>query len=111
MGYRSDVALAIKTEFIPELLKDHNNIPFVEIKMLLERADVMVKDDCTLYHWDYIKWYGDDVDALISNLYTINSENWYFIELGEDIDDNKLMGAYYDNPFNLGYVRQITFEQ
>jgi len=111
MGYHSNVALAIKTEFIPELLKDHNNIPSVEVKMLLERADTVIKDDCTLYHWDYIKWYGDDVDSFLSNLEDIFSDHWYFIELGEDIDDNKMNGCFYDNPFNLGYVRQITFEK
>lgn len=111
MGYRSDVALAIKTEFIPDLIKENKNITTPEIKMLLERSDNFVKEDATLYHWNYIKWYGDDVDALISNLYNINSENWYFIELGEDIDDNKLMGAYYDNPFDLGYVREIRFDK
>ena len=111
MGYRSDVALSIKTEYLPDLIKEQNNITTSEIKMLLNRADTHVNGDSTLYHWGYVKWYGDDVDTLMFNLNNINSENWYFIELGEDIDDNKLMGAYYDNPFDLGYVREIRFDK
>jgi hypothetical protein len=107
MGYRSYVALTIRKAHGPAMLADQG------IAQLLSEADDRLEDDgALLFHWDSIKWYHDDqeiaaLDRFLSDL--DEYDDYLFIRLGESDDDTEIQGGWWDNPFDLGYVRRIEF--
>lgn len=109
MGYRSEVAVAIKAEYYTTLIEGVPANTSV-IRDLISQAEVYKKDDGILIHWQDVKWYYTNVEKFEFSLKEIDSEHWCFIEIGEDIADNKMDGHWYDNPFNLGINRSIHME-
>lgn len=109
MGYRSEVAVAIKAEVYPMLIE---GIPenTESVKSLISEAEVHKKEDGILLHWDHVKWYYTTVDAFMASLKKIDSEHWVFFEIGEDLEDNKIEGHWWDNPFNLSISRSLYIE-
>jgi hypothetical protein len=93
MGYRSDVAL--------ELTKEKNDLfralyaaKFPEdIAFLYEHVE-NENEDGTLYFWSCLKWYDSfpEVSFIQSFLDTINYEDYAFIRIGEEEDDNQHRG-------------------
>jgi hypothetical protein len=78
MGYRSQVAIAVADKYegkLEELLGED----------LWEYADSKCPTGVFL---DYVKWYGDvpEVMAVMEFLDSLDSEEYGFIELGEDPD-------------------------
>lgn len=110
MGYRSEVALAIKSDYYNALI---DGIPdnSESVRELISEAEVHTKDDGILMHWDHVKWYYDNVSRFEASLNAIDSEHWYFVEIGEDYQDNNTKGCWWENPFNLGISRSIYMEK
>jgi hypothetical protein len=56
MGYRSEVAVAIKPEYYPALI---NGVPERKelINDLISGADIHSHENGILLHWDHVKWY------------------------------------------------------
>ena len=109
MSYYSEVAIAIRSSEFSQLIE---GIPenTAAIKELIDCAEVTKKDDGILLYWSCIKWYYDSVVKFKESLYTLDSDAFYKIEIGEEMSDIEYDGAYYDNPFNLAVSRFIYKE-
>ncbi len=106
MGYRSDVALAIRASAAREILADPDSA------QVLSEADKNLSDDgALLFHWEEIRWdsYDKETGALMGLLADLDYDDFLFIRLGEDDEDTEILGGWWDNPFDLGYVRRIEF--
>ena len=101
MGYRSDVALVIHEKHYNDLIKS------LDVKNLLNYADQFKEHKCLLYYWQSVKWYG--ADELMDYLGNIPGEDYYFIRIGEELDDNEINGDWWDNPFECSLSRSIEF--
>lgn len=93
MGYRSQVAL--------ELAKEENdlfqalyaaNFP-EDLSSLYDNVE-KESEDGTLYCWDSIKWYDSypEVSFIKSFINNLNYEDYAFVRLGEESDDNEYCG-------------------
>ena len=109
MGYRSEVAVALKSNKYSSLIEGAD-LPFDLIKNLIDEADIHKKDGGVLLYWDHVKWYYHSVDAFMASLRKIDPEDWIFFEIGEDLEDNKIEGHWWDNPFNLNINRSLHIE-
>ena len=98
MGYRSEVAIAMRKEDY-ELLKgfDKENKNLME---LLDIAEVKEFDGVTVIRWDWLKWYDSfsEVQAIEEFLGKLSDEDkpYRFIRLGEDIEDTEIEYNYGD---------------
>ena len=118
MGYRSDVGLALsKTGAIrlQEKLKalDKDSEIFFNVTEFLECACKHQKHEETgseLYLWEYLKWYDNysDVRFIEDLINELEWEDFLFLRLGEDMNDNEEKGSFWDNPFQLSILRTIT---
>jgi hypothetical protein len=93
MGYRSDVAL--------ELTKEKNDLfralyaaKFPEDLAFLYEYVENENEDGTVYLWTGLKWHDSypEVGFIESFLDTIHCENYTFIRIGEETDDNEHRG-------------------
>jgi len=100
MGYRSEVAIVVSQKCYDVLAIGNRDI--------ISQADVYHKEDAVLIYYDYVKWYGDNVDKLMNALEQIDHEQKMYIEIGEDVTDIKQEGGFWDNPFNIGVSRFIS---
>ena len=98
MGYRSDVAIAIRKEDF-ELLKefDKENKNLME---LLEIAEVKESRGVVVIQWDSLKWYLEfpEVQAIAEFIAELSEADkpYRFIRIGEDIDDTEIEYSYGD---------------
>lgn len=87
MGYRSEVAVAIKVNDYEKFMKGNS-----DIKELLSLADITSNEEIVILHWDWIKWYPEYSDIQkFNNILDIIADNehpYTFIRIGEDYDDN-----------------------
>ena len=93
MGYRSDVAL--------ELTKEKNDLfralyaaKFPEDLSWLYDNIQQESEDGTLYCWDSVKWYDSfpEVGFIESFIDSLDYEDYAFIRIGEESDDNEHRG-------------------
>lgn len=103
MGYISEVAVAIKSDVYDSFYSSLND----QARELVDCSKIHKNEDGVLIHWDYIKWYYESVDYFMNSLRMIDSEDWYLIEVGEDVDHNTQLGGWHDNPFDLWIQRTI----
>jgi hypothetical protein len=98
MGYRSDVAIKVKPIHQPA---------FEEILKKAE-FDCYHIAPCTAFITD-VKWYMEwDKVKLVENwLDTLDYEDYGFIRLGEDHDDNEIRGDAYS--YDMHISRNIEF--
>lgn len=105
MGYRNDVALVIGDDQYDNLL----DVPGVED--LLSRADRKERiGDGRLFFWKSVSWYGDEVDEMeryLSN--EVPDDYYYYMRVGEDLEDIMIRGEWWDNPFDCDIERRIKF--
>ena len=121
MGYRSDVGITISKNGVAALktaLADkHLDAELREkINELLSYREMHLIDPSgtELWVWSDIKWYDFDfteIAWLMKLLETLDEDAYYYIRLGEDNDDTEIRGAFRDNPFCMGLVRQINYER
>ena len=124
MGYYSDVALALTknahlkmTEQLSS--KDENDKTRQEVERLLAYAGKALSDANTgakCWLWREIKWYIDDpvyfpeVDFIEDLLAELDEEDFYFVRIGEESDDQEIRGIWWDNPFGMRLEREIVLE-
>jgi hypothetical protein len=109
MGYRSEVGFVVPSS-APK---------FEEIEDVFDK--VIEKDGFRLYYCDWIKWYdySDDENTIVTAVEkyfdSLDHEDrmgeYYFIRLGEEFSDVDYRGENYNNPFNLGHSRTLTFTE
>ena len=104
MGYRSQVAIAIKKDKRDQFISRLGE----EAKYLIDLADVYEGADAILYHFEWVKWYdGEEIEELIENDF---SDDAFFLRLGEEDGDMDEKGAWYGGGgFGIGYTRHLTF--
>jgi len=118
MGYRSDVGLALSKAGADRLQEKLNSLDkdseiFFNVTELLEYAYKHMKHEQTgseLYLWDYLKWYDSfpDVRFFEDLMNELESDDFLFLRIGEDMNDNEERGSFWDNPFELSILRTIT---
>ena len=66
-----------------------------------------------MYFWTYQKWCSQFPEIMFfENLMNeLEPESFYFVRIGEELDDNEVRGSFWDNPFDLGIDRSITFSE
>ena len=85
---------------VRELVKDADHNFSVN---LLDKTAPLATDAGADYegklYWDYVKWYDgyDEVGFIEEFLESIPDEDYRFIRLGEDSDDNEERGEYFDS--------------
>ena len=108
MGYRSDVALAMKEEKFKELLSsikdDHTAVE------LLTGCEKHEKDGWILLYYDSVKWYDDfkEVKAINDFVDTLDEDDYSYHIMGEEVDDYKQSGTW-DSPFEIRLSRSLDF--
>lgn len=109
MGYRSEVAIAIKPDSYISLIE---SVPenSSAIRELISMAEVHSKEDGVLIHWSSIKWYGNSCDKFMDSLRRIDPDHWRFLSIGEEDLDDSMKGAWWNNPFGLAIERKIYME-
>lgn len=121
MGYRSDVGLALTKEGVVFLNNKLNNLD-KDSKLFNDATDMITypKQHCAdkesgaeMYLWTYQKWYLQFQEIMFfENLMNeLEPESFYFVRIGEELDDNEVRGSFWDNPFDLGIDRSITFSE
>ena len=118
MGYRSDVGLALSKVGADSLQKklsslDKDSETFFKVTELLKYARKHMKHEETgseLYLWDYLKWYDSysEVRFIEDLMGELEDEEFLFLRIGEDMNDNEEKGSFWDNPFELSILRTIT---
>ena len=121
MGYRSNVGLALTKEGVVYLNNKLNNLD-KDSGLFCDVADMIAypKQHCIdktsgaeMYFWTYQKWYSQFPEIMFfENLMNeLEPESFYFVRIGEELDDNEVRGSFWDNPFDLGIDRSITFSE
>ena len=118
MGYRSDVGLALSKSGALRLQEklnalDKTSESYIQATNLLEYAHKHQKHDesgAELFLWDYLKWYEHypDVHFMEALMNELESDDFLFLRIGEDMNDNEERGNFWDNPFELTILRTIT---
>lgn len=104
MGYRSEVVLAIKKEVLTKALIASQTIPTSFSDKTLWDA-IEERGDSIYYVVNQVKWYQGyaEIDAVTAFIRwiedTLSDEDFGFIRLGEETDDNELLG----NPWEFGF--------
>lgn len=118
MGYRSDIGLSLTKEGADRLQDKLNALDkssdiFSNVTTLLEYAHKHQKHEesgAELLLWDYLKWYDSfpEVRFFEDLMSELEPEDFLFLRIGEDINDNEEKGSFWDNPFELTILRTIT---
>ena len=112
MGYRSDVAIAIPKETYKELLisaqdiidEQLRNSVFNLLTNICKQKIIEKDSDYMVLLYEGIKWYGDDVKFLESNLV---GKSYDMIIIGEDYDDIEIY--YGTDEYLIELERKIIF--
>lgn len=122
MGYRSDVGIALTGKGVKTMKAMLDNEPpdiRDSVKNFLRYAESHSRDSSTgaqLWIWESVKWYDfdrqcyPDVDFFRRLMQALEDQEFYFVRIGEDYDDNACRGEFWDNPFELGILRSVYFQ-
>jgi hypothetical protein len=108
MGYRSDVALAMRKETFKAMLSSvKDDRTAVELVSGCEQYE---KDDFILLFYKDVKWYEDfkEVKAINEFIDTLDETQYSYHVMGEDFEDYSDRG-YLDNPFEISLSRSLEF--
>ena len=122
MGYYSDVAIALTENGIKifnQKLTSSDTIIQNDVSRLLDhakqhRCDAETKSECWL--WQDVKWFAGDLECyqdicfIESVLDELDENDYYFVRIGEDMDDNEIRGFWWDNPFEIILRREIVLD-
>ena len=119
MGYRSNVGLCLSKNGVSLLKQKLGKLDWKtmsDVKDLLNYPDahfIDVDTGCELWYWTWLKWYVDypDVSFIENTLLDMDTEDFLFIRIGDDSDDNDIQGDFWENPFDMGFSRSIEFEK
>lgn len=103
MGYRSEVVIAVKTSVYEDASDE------VKSPLLGYFGDSTEVDGILYFHHDYIKWdmFYTDIETIDNWLKTLDYEDYAFMRLGEDIEDNEDRGAC--SELGVYLTRSISF--
>jgi len=123
MGYRSEVGFVIRSN--PRAADGNDSISLLVPRfedmeegavfdtVVRPPAEVEVPNDreAFLYHIGSTNWYEgfEVVDAVAEFLAMLDYEDYLFIRVGDDVGDEESEGDYWDNPYDMGMVRRISF--
>lgn len=120
MGYRSDVGLVMNkkcSDKFQKELQSMNQTDAAEIIDFLSSTthQKTAENGDVLFIWEYIKWYLTDsvvhfIIDFLNNLDYDGEEQYLFCIVGEEMDDCSIGGQYYENPFGLNIIRQLTYD-
>jgi hypothetical protein len=120
MGYTSDVGLCLTSTGKEELDKvlqaaeQAGNHALEDIRGLLQCAKFQLHDEsgAVAFYWEWIKWYPDydDVGFIEAFLHSLDSDDYFFIRVGESNDDTEERGNLWENPFKMYLTRAIIFD-
>ena len=121
MGYRSDVALALTGGTLSAFRQKLTDLPDnirKEIEPLFTEwfEKHLTEDNCECWFWKDIKWYTcwpehyPDIDFVEKFLDEANEEEFYFVRVGEEYDDNEIRGLWLDNPFGITLCREVVLD-
>lgn len=110
MGYRSEVAVAVKKECYEALVAGYSDESKKNIEELISYGEKHENEYGILLHWQDIKWYSDydDIAAFMKSLKNIDDKDWYMIRIGDDSDDTEINGCWWDNTFDLSVRREMN---
>lgn len=113
MGYRSQVALAMKNETFKEMLQNMDDEAAPD---LLTNVQKSFAAGWILLRWDWVKWYSDyaevaAVEAFMHNLDSSDRDAEYaFVRAGEEWDDTEERGNCGCAPFYLGVQKTVSLD-
>ena len=94
MGYRSEVALALRKKDYEELLAKASMFEEEDKRLdslvnFLKFPDELLRDNSghVVLHWDWIKWYDEGDDPLCTWVMENLPDIYHFVRIGEDNDD------------------------
>jgi len=125
MGYRSNVALVLSKDGVKFFharltAPTMNNDLQVCIRNFLNHANTYYVDDSTgaeVWYWEWVKWYAGDTGAyaeinfIEDTLQLLDEKDFRLIRVGEEDNDSENTGTYFDNPFNVDFVRFISIDE
>ena len=121
MGYRSDIGLALTKEAVVTLHQklnkmDKNSVDYQNVIYMLSYPEKHLTDTdsgAEVYLWSSLKWYHGypEIDFFEELMDRLDPEQYLFCCIGENLDDAKERGAFWDNPFDLGILRTITMAE
>ncbi|MGN0992946.1 MAG: hypothetical protein ACI4PE_03405 [Bacilli bacterium] len=105
MGYRSEVAIAMKKSDYEELVERAKINNRQDVIDLIDYGEVRnPSDNVVILYWDWVKWYQDNEDVQYIENYLIeiqeNGKPYSFVRLGEelsDIEERKVFGESGDD--------------
>jgi len=102
VGYRSQVVIALRGEekvLLQKAIKHSKSLKgLISDADEEEDFDENTKTDCKLV-WHSIKWYEgySSIAPMMNFLNYLPEDTYYFIRLGEELDDIVFRGDYYDS--------------
>ena len=132
MGYRLNIGLVLTKHGVEKIKEAIENVCINELmenslhatraniireaKSTLTSADITYKDEETgseVFYWEHVKWHPGSVrTTIIENVIdNLDSKNYLYIVIGEELKDINIEGSYYNNPFNMHLVRSINIEK
>jgi hypothetical protein len=104
MGYRSDVAIAVKDKYAKELDKLITNIGEPDERVLTKDGYIksVFYESCT---WDSMDGNVKNIEDFVKNL---DNDEFGMIIIGENIEDIQYLGNPYK--FNISLNRSIEFD-
>lgn len=113
MGYRSQVALAMKNETFKEMIQNMDDEAAPELLTAVEKS---FAGGWTMLRWDWVKWYDSfpevaAVEAFMNNLDSSDRDAEYaFVRVGEEWDDTEERGNCGCPPFHLAVQKSVSID-
>ena len=123
MGYRSNVALAIKAEKIKYFLKavalqpSCRDLFEASALEIFTEFDDIDDENGIVFVWENIKWYSSYEDVQLIDKYIKEMDNsdelssYYLVRVGDEADDMECRGGWWTNPFNIQLISGFTFDK
>ena len=123
MGFRSEVALSLSEQASKTLalvlVSDTTPTLANKVMNFFNTAERQTAEGSELYIWKWVKWYDKEeikfIDGFILNIEngfygSLTSEDFYFIYIGDNLDDVEIKGGFMNNPFGVHLVRKIAID-
>lgn len=134
MGYRSLVAVVLSKNAIDAFnckLKKQPVELQESVNDVFQSADIHHIDGsgAEMFLWQDVKWYDftdklyveskettekllapyADITFISRTIKELNGDSYYYIRIGENVEDTEVCGVFWDNPFNLYLLRDIRY--
>lgn len=118
MGYRSSVALALTAKGAQAMkaaiatLDTETSLLVTDFINYADKHAFEPESKAEAFLWDSVKWYEDypEVNFFERLMRDLDDEDYCFIRIGEYLDDTEVEGDFFENPFDIDLVRDISFD-